>query len=592
MKLTFLTAIGRQYAFLLLCMVFLTLPEVLRAQLNEELQAQVDSLNEVITSTDESKVLVPTLHALHAIMRRVDRNEGLKISEKIAKICNQALAEMQDSSSEDAIFYLDNLARAYAAIGVVYSQRGNYEEGIANYQKGLETLERQSNPNPNGKAYILNSIGIAHFHQGEFDLAEKFWLKSMDIYKEVNSLSGQGSINMNLGNIYSEKGEYQKALAAYNESLRISDELGEQSGQGTTYSNIGLVYTDLGNFEKALEAFYKSLTLREKASDLAGISGSLSNIGNIYVYQGKFDQALEFYFRSLKTYEEMDAKPSMVNVINKVGQTYSRSGDHEKALEYYERALSLGQEVNYKSEVATALNSLGNYYRLKEDYPKALNYLSQGLSLSREIESKGYIGNALLSFTVMYADIGDYMEAIQYGEEAREHVVEVGSLESVKSISLHLYKSYKALGNSDKALEMHEAYISARDSIESKSNQRATLQFEYDRKALSDSLAYVKERAVTEAAYQSEIRQRNYGIFVAIGLGLIGFFFYRDQQQRKARAQEVALERERAERLEQIDKLKDQFLANTSHELRTPLNGIIGITEGLFDQAEDEEMKQ
>jgi signal transduction histidine kinase len=48
-----------------------------------------------------------------------------------------------------------------------------------------------------------------------------------------------------------------------------------------------------------------------------------------------------------------------------------------------------------------------------------------------------------------------------------------------------------------------------------------------------------------------------------------------------ARIYEV--EREAAERLREVDRLKSQFLANMSHELRTPLNSIIGYSEVLLD---------
>jgi len=86
--------------------------------------------------------------------------------------------------------------------------------------------------------------------------------------------------------------------------------------------------------------------------------------------------------------------------------------------------------------------------------------------------------------------------------------------------------------------------------------------------------------ALHDMLYQNNIILSNYGELVPSGLFILLFMqsFVLARRSSQAFHDVEAL----SQKLLKLDKIKDEFLANTSHELRTPLSGILGISEALL----------
>ncbi len=89
----------------------------------------------------------------------------------------------------------------------------------------------------------------------------------------------------------------------------------------------------------------------------------------------------------------------------------------------------------------------------------------------------------------------------------------------------------------------------------------------------------IAERKQAEARLKAEINERK-----RVEIELKQEIAQRERAENELRAYSQGLKTEN-DSLAQMDKIKDEFLANTAHELRTPLNGIIGIVESMIDGA-------
>ena len=315
---------------------------------------------------------------------------------------------------------------------------------------------------------------------------------------------------------YSIQGEPALGMDYIHKSLAGNMEIGNKWGISECHIVLGVIYDEQGNYPRALEHYNKALSIDEEIGNKEGMAMSLNNIGNIYSIQGNHQAALEKYEKALLIDRELGVKQGIATALTNIGNTkenLNTEGHEVDAFEYYKEALLIYEELRDKEGIAHINSRIASYYLNRGNHLRTLEYYNQSLGVYKELGSRHGISRMKSNIGRYHLWYGQPLLAEEYCLNSLALAEELGALQ-LQHIALQcLYRFYKQMGDSRRALDYHEKMFVVRDSIYNDDNTRELtriqMQYEFDRKEALDRAEQEKRDAIAAQQLQRQKLMRN-----------------------------------------------------------------------------------
>ena len=285
-------------------------------------------------------------------------------------------SELEETASKHI-----NIAKDYFNSGEHDFLSGSFKDAITNYQKSIKSL-------PTMSAFL--NLGNSFYHLSNLEEAQNTINTGLQIAQGKENEKFQKAFFNNLGVINTEKGEYDLAIKYFNKSLEISP------NDSLVYNNRGTAYGERKKYDLAVKDFNEAIKINPKYA-IAYI-----NRGNAYDKKGEYDLAISdynkaidlnpsavFYYHRATTNlingkydlaikdlnEAIKINPKYAIAYNHRGNAYVKKGEYDLAIIDYNKAIELNPSADF-------YYNRGNTWFKKGNYDKALNDFQSSIKLN------------------------------------------------------------------------------------------------------------------------------------------------------------------------------------------------------------------
>ncbi len=270
---------------------------------------------------------------------------------------------------------------------------GQLEVRAGKAQAALDPLNRALSltvevDNPEEKAKILQSIGMAYEVLNKFDEALRNFQQSIDINHALGNKGGVAASLREVANVQASQGKSDAALISYGQALNLNREIGAKKSVADTYIDMGVLLEGRGQYDKALQLYKDSLQMQRDLGDESNQGVCLNNIGNVYLAQGKTDDALTYYQQALQLREKLGVAIDVAETLHNLGEGYARIAQFDNAMSSYIRALDLRRKAGDSLGAALESHSTGMVFLYQGRYGAAINALQESVNGFHEAKDR------------------------------------------------------------------------------------------------------------------------------------------------------------------------------------------------------------